>query len=169
MDSSRKGDSRQHLQHRKASSAGTYLKHGDCVGPTKERICRLRSHLRTKHKWQFEILNVRTRVRTSAEGKCSVRCDGMGAGAGQVLAEFGPTAHGAWATGVPLTESRAAAALRAPQSGASQKVTQAGHVGAAAAQGRKVDVLGVHSTCSSSISSTIIGRSERGPPSRLER
>jgi len=96
MHSSRIGDSRQHLQHRKASSAGTYLKHGDGVGPTKERSCRLRCHLRTKHKRQFEILNVRTRLRTSAEGKCSIRCDGMGAGAGEVLAELGPTAHGAW-------------------------------------------------------------------------
>jgi len=34
--------------------------------------------------------------RTTAEAKCVCRCDGMGAGAGQVLAEFGPTARGAW-------------------------------------------------------------------------
>ena len=49
----------QHQPGRKAGRGAPYLKHGGGVGPTKERVCRFRSHLRAKHRRQFEILAVR--------------------------------------------------------------------------------------------------------------
>ena len=47
---------RQDHWRRETSSAATYLLHGDGVVRQKDGICRLRSHLQTKHKRQFEIL-----------------------------------------------------------------------------------------------------------------
>ena len=46
----------QHLWRLEAGCAATYLMHGDGVVRQKDGICRLRSHLQTKHKRQFEIL-----------------------------------------------------------------------------------------------------------------
>ena len=51
-----RGANEQHVQHREASGAATHLEHGEAVVPTKEEICQLTSHLRAKHRRQFEIL-----------------------------------------------------------------------------------------------------------------
>ena len=44
-----------HVQHRESSGAVTHLEDGEAVVRTNEQICRLTSHLRTKHEQQFEI------------------------------------------------------------------------------------------------------------------
>ena len=49
----------QHQPGREERRGALYLKRGGGVGPTKERVCRFRSHLRAKHRRQFEILAVR--------------------------------------------------------------------------------------------------------------
>ena len=54
-----RGANRQHEQDREAGRCETYLKQRDRVGPTQDGTCRLRSHLRAKHRRQFEILAVR--------------------------------------------------------------------------------------------------------------
>ena len=154
----RGGMYRQHLQRREEGTSKKNLRHGGGVGPTEEGIWRLRSHLRAKHRRQFENSDVRTRVRTSAEGKSSIRREGMGAGAGQELAGFGPTAIGAW--GRPahrrLKEQRLLL-LNAPQQRPAT-IPQAEHDRAASARDLEVDVLGAHSTRSTFTSKIIWAR-----------
>ena len=49
-----RGANRQHEQDRDAGRLATYLKQRDRVVPSKDWICRLRSHLHTQHEQQFE-------------------------------------------------------------------------------------------------------------------
>ena len=87
----------------------------------------------------------------------------MGAGAGQELAGFGPTAIGAW--GRPahrrLKEQRLLL-LNAPQQRPARN-PQAAHVSAAAAQDREADVLRAQSTRRSTISTMVLA-APSGPP-----
>ena len=162
----RGGMYRQHLQRREEGTSKKNLRHGGGVGPTEEGIWRLRSHLRAKHRRQFENSDVRTRVRTSAEGKSSIRREGMGAGAGQELAGFGPTAIGAW--GRPAhrrLKVQPLLLLDDPQQRPIRNL-QAAHVGAAPAQVREADVLRAQSTRRST-TSTILLTAGSGAASRL--
>ena len=53
-----RGANRQHEQDRDAGRLATYLKQRDRVVRQKDRICRLISDLRAKHRWQLQILAV---------------------------------------------------------------------------------------------------------------
>ena len=91
----------------------------------------------------------------------------MGAGVGQVLAEFGPTARGAW--GRPAhrrLKVQRPLLLNAPQQRPA-RIPQAEHVSAASARDHEVDVLGAHCARSVTISGIPLAAGS-GAPSRLE-
>ena len=159
---------RQHVQHREASSSVTHLEHGDRVVPCKDRRRHLKFHLRVRHRRQIEGECGTLFESTAADAKCVGRCAGMGAGAWRGRAQVGTTAHDAWGSPAHRRLKAEPASSCKRLKAAPARKSQAGHVTAAAAQGREVDVLGSHITRSSTIS-TISFAAGSGPPSRLER
>ena len=162
------GANRQHEQDRGAGLCKTDLKQRDRVVPSIDRRRRLKFHLRATHRRQIEGECGTLFESTAADAKCVGRCAGMGAGAWRGRAQVGTTAHDAWGSPAHRRLKAEPASSCKRVKAAPARKSQAGHVTAAAAQGREVDVLGSHITRSSTIS-TISFAAGSGPPSRLER
>ena len=144
------------------------MKHGGRVVPTKDTSRRLKFYLREKHRRQLEGECGTLFESTAADAKCAGRCAGMGAGAWRGRAQVGTTAHDAWGSPAHRRLKAEPASSCKRLKAAPARKSQAGHITAAAAQGREVDVLGAHITRSSTISSISLAAGS-GPPSRLER
>ena len=163
-----RGANRQHEQDREAGHYVTYLKRRDRIVPSKDGIRRLRSDLYTNHKQHKPISDVCTRVHTSAGSNCAGRSARVGAGAWRGRARGGTTAAGAW--GRPAhrrLKVHPPLLLDAPQQRPARK-SQSGHVSAATAQDREVDVLRAHSTRTSTASKIFLAVGSAAP-SRLQR
>ena len=149
-------------------SARAYLSYGDCVVPSLDRRRRLKFHLRARHRRQIEGECGTLFESTAADAKCAGRCAGMGAGAWRGRAQVGTTAHDAWGSPAHRRLKAEPASSCKRLKAAPARKSQAGHITAAAAQGREVDDLRAHSTRSSTISSMPLAAAS-GPPSRLQR
>ena len=117
----------QHLWRLEAGCAATYLMHGDGVVRQKDGICRLRSHLQTKHKRQFEILAadniclppLTQSVRAGVPGWVLEQGEGARNRGQQLMLHGEP--------GAPSSQSDTGAALRSGLAPRRQKVTDRPH------------------------------------------
>ena len=117
----------QHLWRLEAGCAATYLMHGDGVVRQKDGICRLRSHLQTKHKRQFEILAadniclppLTQSVRAGVPGWVLEQGEGARNRGQQLMLHGEP--------GAPSNQSDTCAALRSGPAPGRQKLTDRPH------------------------------------------